>query len=501
MAITVDQLITRYIAKDEYSGTVAKIVTASLSAATAISALTAAGVGVTKFALDAATEFDTFTRRLEALTGSTAKAQELVKWLKQLSGPSVFEFRGLAEAASLLAAYGVNIQRVLPLAERIATVFGDDSSAVSEVARALGRIKSGDFGEAFERLRDFGIGRDDLKAQGLKFDKGGQFLGSARQAFEAIERLVNQKFGRITQAMRDSPAAKMASVMDALRQAAGAAGAEILRSIVPALEKVASFLQYLNESGFIKDFTRNLSQGMEDLANLVTGGQGGVVRVISYLLAFLEQLPTLLKLAITHLRGFLATLGDMFSSAVNGIIKAINALIGAAEIVGNLLNPLRPFRDRTRFQRIEEMTPFSQQMANLDTSLFNGTFSDIGKRADQIMAGFNAFGKRPDEEPGANTDPFFTGAGDSLNKIEEHTRKTADYTKSMLDLRRYVVGGGPLADIGVTPVELGGARAARNVTVNMSGVGREAEAFVESVAQKVVFELARSGMLRGAAGR
>lgn len=63
------------------------------------------------------------------------------------------------------------------------------------MASAFTRIKAGDFGEAFERLRDFGIARKDLEAEGLTFDKDGQYVGTVEAAMKAVRAIVQRDFG------------------------------------------------------------------------------------------------------------------------------------------------------------------------------------------------------------------------------------------------------------------------------------------------------------------
>jgi hypothetical protein len=262
-----------------------------------------------KSALDAATSFDTSTRRISAFTGSMEQAKETMKFLEELSAPSIFGLDALAKAGALASAYGLNVQRVIPMAEAIATAMGDDAHAVEEVTKAIGRLKSGDFGEAFERLRDFGIGREDLTREGLKFDKQGSYKGSVIDALTAVEKIVDAKFGSIRKMMSDSPAAKFASAGDALQRTMKTAGEVIMGVLVPPMEKVTSMLDYLNKSGI----TKSVFDGLAGLFNLSGDGLAGG---IAWIVAGLEQMPQL----VTDVRDTVSGLLDMLAGGWNWVV-------------------------------------------------------------------------------------------------------------------------------------------------------------------------------------
>lgn len=71
----------------------------------------------------------------------------------------------------------------------------DIGASIMDVARAFARLKAGDYGEAFERLRDFKISRQDLREAGLKFSKSGEFQGTPEQAIEGVRKIVKKNFG------------------------------------------------------------------------------------------------------------------------------------------------------------------------------------------------------------------------------------------------------------------------------------------------------------------
>ncbi len=479
-----------------------------------------------KSALDMAVDFDTSTRRIAAFTGSMDEARKAMKFLEELSGPSIFGLDALAKAGALASAYGLNLQRVIPMAESIATAMGDDANSVLEVTRALGRLKSGDFGEAFERLRDFGISKEDLQGQGLKFDKSGAYKGSVIDAMNAVEKIVDVKFGAIRKMMADSPAAKIASTMDAGGRAMKAAGEVIMTSLLPPLAKVTDMLDYLTKSGIIAGIT----QGFVGLFGLDGGGlQSGM----AWIAAGLERLPELLKVTTMAVRTLFSNLGDMGAWVVNNAIdgaqslwnifaKGMNWLSAKwneikiekneVELWAEKWTARLPFSEdnskkiaeleakiaQGKAAKTDVLTPWSDKdarsrmfvdsmgqdsgkalidrmMKGLDTNVLGSEFSDIGKRADAIMEGFG------NRSTGSGLDgmladgrkkPFFSGAGEKsgvLEEIADNTGKTASNTNKMEELRRFVVGGGERANSALGGFQLRSGGGAVKVQVAGSG--------------------------------
>jgi len=99
------------------------------------------------------------------------------------------------EAGRQLLAFGFKVKELKPLLRDVGDLSAGMKKPLEEVAGVFGRIKAGSFGEAFERLREFGVSRQDLEGAGLKFDKGGGYAGSVNEAMEAVRGVIQTKFG------------------------------------------------------------------------------------------------------------------------------------------------------------------------------------------------------------------------------------------------------------------------------------------------------------------
>lgn len=130
-----------------------------------------------------------------ALLKSAPAAKAMVKDLVDFADVTPFDPVPVAAAGKQLLAFSFAAKEVKPLLRDIGDLAAAMEKPIDEVAGAFGRLKAGDFGEAFERLRDFGISRLDLIGQGLVFDKSGSFQGSAEQALDAVRAVIRRKFG------------------------------------------------------------------------------------------------------------------------------------------------------------------------------------------------------------------------------------------------------------------------------------------------------------------
>lgn len=507
----------------------------------AISGLLAggAGIGFIKFLADSGKEMDIFRRRFAAFQGSFAQADRTIAFIRDLAVPSVFEFRDLARAGGLLAAYGFNVQRVLPLAEQLASAFGDDAEAVSEIARAFGRIKGGEFGEALDRLRDFGISMDDLQKKGLKFSRGNEFLGNRMQFLAATAEIITEKFGTINAYMRDSAAARFASAMDSVRSAAAEAGMVLLQGVIPAVERLTNFINFMRESGGVSAILQQWASSFQQLFG--TSVQEGIDRVMAFIAAFAYEFPS----AIVTVRNYFR---DMFINITNGAADIYNAfveigvgikntfmtaVVEVKNFIGNIVTDLknalidiqnvgirfdnanpftgdRPLKSHIGF-RPETFTPqdASQSYTSGDKirqsmgDFFSKDFAGLNNTADRV---FNAFGQyRPSGGGAGGTGGSFLASGNDgdlmsdMRRTEENTRRTADATEQIADITRNTLGGGNLGARGVSSAEFGSFRGshAPKATVELRGNYDSVKDMFQDIAEQVYTQAFRSGQLAG----
>jgi hypothetical protein len=172
--------------------------------------------------------------------------------------------------------------------------------------------------------------------EGLKFDKGGSYLGSVDQALTAVEKLVNQKFGKLSEEMAKGAGAGLASFQDAWNIAMIKIGGVMLKYVIPIVTQLANALNNLSSSGILE----RLTAGLMEMFNTKNIGDQ-LISVIAGMIAGLEQIPKFVKdvstmfvTAFTNMKIVVSVVGGVLagifltSHIVNGIKFATGAVVG-----------------------------------------------------------------------------------------------------------------------------------------------------------------------------
>lgn len=475
------------------------------------------------YAVNAAMSFDTLERSMTAVVGSAEKAKAAMAFVDQLAVPSVFTSEDLATAATRLEAFQLQTQKYLPVVEKLGTVFGATKDKLMQFVEALGFIRSGRYGEGFQSLSSAGISREALTADGLKFDKSGEFKGSVTQALDAITAEVNARFGRLSEQMASGPAAKMGSFMDAVGRAARSAGFAILTVLMPAVEKVSDFLGYLVSSGVIDRVANSI-------AHMFNGGSIGdaLVKGIAYVVASIQAIPVVVNVAGQAFNQFfhyifdnLKVLADLwvgiwtFTQALSGIqalmgvikdlriaeeglavvaVIAKAAIGGAPEVLASIA--IAGLAATAAVAAVNALYP---AVGDSDIGTQAGMVGDwIDKKAKGYISGWKDQKTAPDPVTGtdaaqdAATQAQMGGPIDRLASIERNTKETAENTR---DHSRSALGGGNLGRIGVTVAEMNAMRRNRDLRIHVSG-GHRLESALEELIQDAIRQAVREGHIQ-----
>jgi hypothetical protein len=139
----------------------------------------------------------------DAGANAGAVADDIYKKIDEMSVSSVFNLPELVVAGKTFTKDRQFSVRNLRAADDLAAASRDEGATPQDVARALGRLRAGDTGEAFERLRDFGISRPELEAKGLKFDSGGSLedksVEGVDRAVTAVVEIIEDRFGGLSE--------------------------------------------------------------------------------------------------------------------------------------------------------------------------------------------------------------------------------------------------------------------------------------------------------------
>jgi len=419
----VDTLITRYEADTrDYVAGAARVDKASAamgrnigrSIGSGVVALGALGVGLaaTGFeAMKSAASFDTMTRKFAGAFGSMEAARSVMEDLERAATKSAFPLEALADAASMLAVAGLDVQRFLPLVERFALVVsGVDPQGLKQVAGALMRAKGGAFGEALEVFRRAGVGAPELKAQGLGITAGGQVKGSPDDFFRALEG-ASEPLKRIAEAVSGGDETKLSNVGDAVGRSFRVLGAELNERFMPAFVEFSESVSGLVEDGTVEIIANQFANAASSLA-----GGGGLADAA-------DSAATALFMVGKWSEAFGDTMKMVSESPIwKHLGLAAGPVFGpAAAVAGPLWHE------------------FWQSAA---------TELELGKPT------------RPKggSEPPSSSTREAPGLAAAPAKSEQHLAAIEENTRRMVEMQRIVLGGGALGASGVSAVRVAGMR-------------------------------------------
>ncbi len=215
---------------------------------------TAAAVGTAftlsaKSAISASVAYETASKSFESMLGSKQKADEMMRWSKEFAKTTPFQWPEVIEGARLQTAFGLDPREYLKIAGDISSAMGQGAEGALRVSEALGRIKAGQFGEAFEQLRRFGIGQERLRNAGVKFTKGGSPIGSSQGVLDAIKKIASQApyVNQMNIAM-----GTMAGMWSNIKDQIWAISLEVGQRMTPGIKRFLNLLK-----GGIENFTKS----------------------------------------------------------------------------------------------------------------------------------------------------------------------------------------------------------------------------------------------------
>lgn len=232
-------------------------------------ALTAAFGGAIVQGLKFNATLETLKTQFQVMTGDADRAAGIMRSLVQFAATTPFELADVANSARVMMAYGLQGKETL---RRIGDAAAAANVPMDEMANTFGRIKSGAFGEAFQRLAETGVAtRKMLEGEGLVFDKGGSFVGTADQAMAAVERIVDKRFTGMMDKMSQTMAGKMSTLKDDIAMTLGIVTGKLFDDLKPQLDRVSAAFKRMREGGTATGFSAMLSSAVSPVVDKVIG--------------------------------------------------------------------------------------------------------------------------------------------------------------------------------------------------------------------------------------
>ncbi len=217
-------------------------------------------------------EFERYALTLETVQRSQAKANTTLAWIVNFAKTTPFEVQGLAESATQLEALGLSARKWLPLIGDLSAAFGGSKEKIDELVRAVGLLRSGVAGEAFESLRRSGITRREFEARGIAFDKAGQLKSDPEAAMAALEEIIQTRFGGLMARLSATFAGAMSNIQDFATNALRETTAPLFKTATAEANSFLNVLNQMEESGALRLLTNRagslLNQGATSILAL-----------------------------------------------------------------------------------------------------------------------------------------------------------------------------------------------------------------------------------------
>jgi len=438
---------------------------------TGLMAVTAAGAVVLgllgKSAFDSAVKFESLSARLTAITGSGKRAAEVLDTVRKVAEPSPFTFDQLATAATQLEAFGLKTEAILPRLANLGAAFGADEEHLKSLVNLFGRLSAGNFPD-IEQLSMFGLSKSMFAAEGIKFDAGGSLISSARETFDALNRIIDTKYSTIMDKMAGTTETKLATLTDKWEGALRIIGGKLITILTPFIEYASTFIDKITSSGALEMLVDRFMLPMTGMAKAFSGGdmQAGLDRLLTTVAAFISSIPLILQSTFENI-------GRLFQNIFANIQKFINAgQQGAYRRKTEDLAWSEFFGKITHEQFVKEQAKLDTQYGkNAPSDIMSGvdfgkTFVDtqkfigdvVGKMKDTNLPKTATEAVKPSGPVGNIADTVKTSedkTGDLLLRIAKNTKDSAD----ALTLRKQTLGGGAMGAIGLTGAEVGAVNA------------------------------------------
>jgi len=414
-----------------------------------------------KSALQAAGDAQELNTRLEGVTGSAAQAAAIMKKVREVAGPSPFTTKQLANAAVGLQAMGLNAQKALPKLADLGAAFGADEEHLKSLVNMMGKLNQGIMPDS-ETLSMFGLSKKDFAGEGITFDKNGTLLSSATQTLDALFRIIDKKYGGMTERMAKNTNSQMASIVDSstlMMEKVGAIFGAGLNLITPAitdgLNKVTKFFDSVSTNG----------SPAQTILKGIAASLAAITAV--YIVNGIVTLTKVMKGLANSLKAIAA--GEALIQALAGPAGIAKVIAGVAAAGLAIYGMDAIFNEMEKSgAKSGEKPQALQPPTTSDLGKAAGAAADVAKSTEGKGGGGLIGTMVAIAEYAARMQGAFVEMAKSMEGHLYEIAKNTGSTRDLLDLRKQTFGGGRLGAIGVTASEI--ATAGNNPT-NVGGVG------------------------------
>lgn len=299
---------------------------------------TFAGRRAWEWLIGANEQIETLQRSLEVTLGSVQEASELIDRMRSFAAVTPFGELPIFRAGEILAANRMEVMRWLRVASDLTSAKLPQGIGLESVVNVLTRINSGDFGKAMIRLRQLGISMRDLMAEGLKFSRNATYLGTTDEFLDALERIIQRRYGGLTQVLNRTAVGLRQNIYDVLQQMGIELGSDLFDEWKTFIRQVyRDLMEFRNSVDFKKlvvDFNAAINEIREALQPIIES----IMFIINFLLNNLPLIGSIIGSIIklftlnTIIKFFTAIMSSIYNlrtnwKSINKEIETQNALL------------------------------------------------------------------------------------------------------------------------------------------------------------------------------
>lgn len=308
-----------------------------------------------KAMLNEASGLEQYRNTLNIVMKDQRKAAEAYQWAVNYANNTPFETGELVEATVKLQSYGLEAQKVLPFVGDMASAMG---KSMDQAVEAMADAQTGEL----ERLKEFGITKEQIVAQADKRLQGVQVVNNKGQitnqkAFNAaLFSLMQDRFKGGMEVQAQSFAGIMSTITGVwktgIAQMAGMSNSgEIVKGsmfdvIKTKAQQLGKSMEKMQANGTFETLQKNLGKFTTDVANGIDAALPKVMGFANYVMA---NGPQIANTAIWIGKAFLAWKAI---SGVSSVITTISSITGAVNTLRTAYIPLLALKAKDRAETL-----------------------------------------------------------------------------------------------------------------------------------------------------
>jgi hypothetical protein len=287
-------------------------------------------------------QIETLQKSMEVVMHSAEKAADTIQELRSYAALTTFQETETFQAGETLSANRMDVNKWIRISGDLAAAKQPQGIELNDVINVVTRINSGDFGKAMIRLRQLGISLSDFRAQGLEFSKNNTYLGTTSEMLDALEKIVNQRYGGMTEVLGNTVSGSISTIKDYFTQIGIDLGGGVFSQFSNALQKWKKELQEFRDSPEFQQIIENFNKAFNTLKDFLAPVGSALKDIILLVAKFLPEIATAIKMLtmIKLSQGFFKGLDTLQANwkkvtAQQELQKQLIAQAGEATILEN----------------------------------------------------------------------------------------------------------------------------------------------------------------------